>query len=378
MSRAGTRRAARWPEDLAATAIASPEQARDAAGERLSRLVRQARSAGLLGRIGATMLAGGGLVPAAATAAARGHIEAALRVTRAQQAEIRRELGFIGRALAGLGAPIVVLKGAAYVAAGLPAAAGRVFSDVDIMVPRQVIADAESRLMQAGWMTTHHDAYDQRYYRQWMHELPPMAHVHRHTVLDVHHTIVPQTARLRPDATKLFAAIVALPGLDGMYVLGPPDMVLHGVTHLFCNDDMSHALRDLSDFDLLLRHFSSPDEGFWSRLAARAHELGLARPLYYGLRYAGRLLGTPIPAAAYAAVAGAAPPAALRALMDAIWLRALRSPDPEAAPAGRSLALAALYLRGHWLRMPAGLLLHHLTIKALARRRHSADAARQP
>jgi hypothetical protein len=28
--------------------------------------------------------------------------------------------------------------------------------------------------MLAGWAATHHDAYDQRYYRQWMHELPPM------------------------------------------------------------------------------------------------------------------------------------------------------------------------------------------------------------
>ena len=43
--------------------------------------------------------------------------------------------------------------------------------------------------------TTHHSAYDQRYYREWMHELPPLLHVRRQTALDVHHAIAPETAR---------------------------------------------------------------------------------------------------------------------------------------------------------------------------------------
>jgi hypothetical protein len=51
--------------------------------------------------------------------------------------------------------------------------------------------------------------------------------------------------------------------------------------------------------------------------------------------------------------------------MDAIWLRALRSPHPSAAAPLAGAALLALYVRGHWLRMPPLLLARHLTIKAL-------------
>ncbi|RXL80730.1 hypothetical protein EO238_31730, partial [Citrobacter sp. AAK_AS5] len=81
---------------------------------------------------------------------------------------------------------IVVLKGAAYAMARLPVADGRIFGDVDILVPHETLADVESALMLAGWASIHRDPYDQRYYRMWMHEIPPMRHLHRGTVIDVH------------------------------------------------------------------------------------------------------------------------------------------------------------------------------------------------
>lgn len=344
-----------WPEDLVASALADPQRAARWPAERCSALFRQARVAGLLGRIAGT---------AEWPAAAQPHAAAALRVSNAQQAEIRREVGFIGQALQPLGTPVVLLKGAAYVMAGLPPARGRVFSDTDIMVPKAVLPAAESLLTLAGWMTTHHNAYDQRYYREWMQELPPMQHVRRQTVLDVHHTILPETARLRPDPRLLFAAAVPLAGHPGLQVLAPPDMVLHSMTHLFMNDDMSHALRDLSDLDLLLRHFGG-DPGFWPALVGRSIALDLRRPLFYGLRYTTQLLGTPVPATTLAAAAAAGPRGALLPLMDMIWRRVLRSPHADALPPGHAAALFALYLRGHWLRMPPLLLARHLTIKAL-------------
>jgi len=360
-----------WPEDLTSTALSGRMPPGPWPDERWSTLFRQARVAGLLGRVAAQLDESGRAGPAAAAR----HAEAALRVCRAQQDEICREIRFIQHALAGLGAPVVLLKGAAYVMAGLPAAQGRVFSDIDIMVPKAVLAQAESMLMLGGWMTTHHTAYDQRYYRQWMHELPPMEHVQRSTVLDVHHTILPETARLRPDPHKLFEASEAVPGQTGLRMLCAPDMVLHSMTHLFMNDDMNHALRDLSDLDLLLRHFAR-DAQFWTQLVERAALLDLRRPLFYGLRYTARLLGTPVAPQASAALRSAAPGAALLKLMDAIWLRALRSPHPATAPAGRAAALGALYVRGHWLRMPPLLLARHLTIKAL--RRHEGETPPEP
>jgi hypothetical protein len=336
-------------------------------------LVRQARQADVLARIAAQIESRGQwhVVPVAP----RAHLEAARRVAAAQSAEVRREIAHLLPVLAPLGFPVLLLKGAAYLAAQLPCATGRVFTDTDILVPKARLAEAESALMMNGWMSTHHSAYDQRYYRQWMHELPPLEHLQRRTVLDVHHTILPETARLKPDAGKLIAAALPVAGTDGVSVLAPVDMVLHSMTHLLHNDELSHGLRDLSDLDLLLRHFSAA-AGFWSELVERARELDLARPLHYALQSAHHILDTPVPQHTLAEAARAAPRWPLAALMEALWCRALRSQHPTAAPPLTGGALFLLYVRAHWMRMPPLLLARHLSIKAWRRARPEPSVKR--
>ena len=188
-------------------------------------------------------------------AAPRAHLAAAQLLARAQAEAVRREIGYIERALAATGAPIVLLKGAAYLLAGHQIAHGRIFSDIDILVPRAALPEVEAALMLRGWVSEKTTPYDQRYYRRWMHELPPMRHMTRRTVLDVHHAILPVTARLKPDSARLLAASLPLAGEPRLRVLAPVDMVLHSATHLFCNEDVGNGLRDLVDLDGLLRAF---------------------------------------------------------------------------------------------------------------------------
>lgn len=349
---------------LVAVALRAPQALPAWTLPRWELLVRQARSANLLARL-AALLEDRGLLQAVPPAP-RAHLAAARVVSQAQEEAVRREVAHIVSALAPTGADIILLKGAAYLFAGLPAARGRLFSDVDILVPGIALAQVEAALMQHGWATTHHDAYDQRYYRRWMHELPPLRHVSRQTVLDVHHAILPPTARLKPDSAKLLAAAHPLAAEPRLRLLAPADMVLHSATHLFLNEEWSNALRDLADLDSLLRHFGGKT-GFWEELAPRAFELDLARPLYYALRYTSRILETPVPAEALRAAQGARPPPPLSRLMDALFLRALEPDSP--------LARRALYVRAHWLRMTPLLLARHLTIKAL--RREEAGLARE-
>ena len=329
-------------------------------------LVRQARSADLLARIGHALEQGNLL--STMQAGPLGHFNAAAVLARAQKEEIFHEVADLLRTLGPLGIPVILLKGAAYLRADLPAAAGRMFSDIDILVPKPALAAVESKLMQNGWMTTHHSAYDQRYYREWMHELPPMQHIKRGTVLDVHHGILPETARSRPDSAKLVSAAIAIDGAPGLFVLAPIDMVLHSMTHLFHNEEFSHGLRDLSDLDLLLRHFGR-DARFWPALVNHARELHLQRTLYYGLRHTHAILETPVPAETLAAVASFAAPAALQGLLDTLWSRALRAQHHTASDWLSPAALFCLYVRSHWLRMPPLLLVRHLSVKAW--RRHS-------
>ena len=350
--------------DLACWALQHPQRLPELTLPQWELLIRQARRADVLARI-AVQLDGLGLSEAV-PAAPRTHLRAAMTLAQAQHREVKREAGLICDALRGLAIPVILLKGAAYVVADLPAAQGRLFSDTDILVPKAALAEVESQLMLNGWGGTHLDSYDQRYYREWMHELPPMEHRRRHTVLDVHHNILPLTVRRPPNSARLIQAARPAPGMAGVRVLAPADMVLHSMAHLFHNDDLSHGLRDLSDLDLLLQQFSAlPD--FWSELLDRAAELHLQRSLHYGLWALHRLFDLPIPdpVAAVSARHGPAWPTSL--WMAALWRRALRTDHASTALPFNRPAHAALYLRAHWLRMPPLMLARHLSIKAWMR-----------
>ncbi|MEW6118682.1 MAG: nucleotidyltransferase family protein [Pseudomonadota bacterium] len=324
-------------------------------------LIRQARAAGLLARLAFRFRQHDleGAIPTAV----RWHFAAAETLAEKQRSAVCWELLQIRKALADLEHPLIVLKGAAYVAAASPAANGRMFNDIDILVPRESLPGVEGALMLAGWHSTPLSEYDKRYYRRWMHEIPPMQHVLRQTVIDVHHAILPDTARYHPDSAKLRSRAIPVDGLQGIAVLAPEDRILHSATHLFHDGELPHALRDLTDLDLLL-HEAAVTPEFWPRLLDRAEELQLRRSLFYALRYTSHFLDTPVPARVDAALQDAAPNRLTLAVMDAIFMRALAPDHASCADAFTPSARLAAYVRAHWLRMPAHLLIPHLFHKA--------------
>ena len=325
-------------------------------------LVRQARAAGLLARLAHRFQQHG--LEGALPAAVRWHFDAADTLADKQRTAVRWELQQLRGALADLGGPLVVLKGAAYVAANLPAAAGRLFNDIDILIPRERIPQAESALMLAGWHASGMTEYDKRYYRRWMHEIPPLQHVQRATIIDVHHAILPDTARYHPDSAKLRSRAIPVDDLPGIYVLAVEDRILHSATHLFHDGELPHGLRDLTDLDLLLCD-AAADRDFWPRLTARADELQLSRSLFYALRYVRHFLDTPIPGSVMAALDASAPSRATLALMDGIFTRVLAPDHATCADTWTPAARLAAFVRAHWLRMPLHLLIPHLLHKAL-------------
>lgn len=330
-------------------------------------LVRQARAANLLGRLADQL----GHAPHArhVPGAVHAHFRSALRLCEAQHQAVRHEVANVRDATHPLGIPVVLLKGAAYVMGDSPAARGRSFSDLDILVPRARLDDVESALMLAGWVSAIDDAYDQRYYRRWMHEIPPMLHMKRGTGIDVHHALTPLTARWRADSDAMLADAVDVPDCPGVKMLQPMDQILHSATHLFLESELPNGLRDLSDMDLLLRHHAAADDAFFPRLAARARRVNLQAPLSRALRHAATLFGTPVPRE-MTATAGGAPDAWIDALYRHAYFGTHHSGRTTATP----LALWLLYVRGHWMRMPLPLLAVHLTRKALRREAEAAEA----
>lgn len=327
------------------------------------RLIRLARVADLSARLG--FLAQQAGVWAQIPASPRRYLASALLLAERQHRELGYEIQEIELALRSLNIPVVLLKGAAYVAAGLDAARGRVVSDVDVLVPKEALPQVEAALMLGGWASATRSDYDQRYYRTWMHELPPMQHIQRGTVLDVHHAIMPVSARIHPSSVLLLSDAQPLQAGSCLHVLAPIDMVLHSATHLMHEGSFEQGMRGLVDLDALLREHGLASD-FWPNLVARATALQLTRPLFYALRYVARVLGTRVPQAVQAELdhaEGAHPGAWRLAWMDAMFSRVLCPPHAMVADRWTGLARGFLYLRGHWLRMPPGLLTLHLLRK---------------
>jgi hypothetical protein len=323
-------------------------------------VVRQASSAGLLGRLGALARRAG--IEGALPLTVRRHLTAALTIAEQQQRAVRWELIQLTDALAELDGPILLLKGAAYAAAELPPAGGRLFSDIDILVPKAQIGATEAALMLDGWVSGQRSAYDQRYYREWMHEIPPMTHIRRQTALDLHHNILPETARLRTRAEPILARARPLPEFPRFSIPTPVDLVLHSATHLFHEGEWEHGLRDLVDLDAMLREFGA-SPGFWDELLAVAGEMNLGRPLFYGLRYCRRLLETPMPNG-LSERCPSRPGDAAASMMDRLFMPGFSTAHHSLRLRGAGPASFALYVRSHWLRMPMHLLLPHLARKS--------------
>lgn len=350
--------------DLIVSALIDPERVVGLSPLQWDLLVRQGRRANLLARL-ACRLNETGMIDRVPERP-RLHLTSALRMVERQDQAMRWEVASILRTLENTGAGVILLKGAAYVMANLPAAEGRTFSDIDILVPKRLIEQVESQLMLHGWQGTHHDEYDQHYYRRWMHEIPPLRHVRRGTNLDVHHTIVPESARTKVNTPALFENAVPVSGYPRLFVLSPVDMVLHSATHLFQEGSLENGLRDLFDLDSLLRHFGNM-AGFWTAIVPRARALGLTRPLYYALRFCTSLLGTPVPADVMTEARVGRPNPLVSKAMDFCYRRALQPAHESCNTTGTGVARLALYVRSHWLRMPFPLLACHLARKALRR-----------
>jgi hypothetical protein len=329
----------RFKENLLLNALSNPQAAGSYTLHQWDMCVRMARNAGVLARL-CFLLDEADLLKTLLPKVNE-HLYAARLIAAQNERIVRWELIGIEPVLNHAGVQALLLKGAAYVMAELPPARGRVYSDIDILVPQTKLDAVESALMEHGWEHVKVKPYDQRYFRKWMHELPPLRHRERRTLLDVHHTILPKTGRLHPDPQKLFKSAVKIKD-SNLWTLSAADMVLHSAAHLFQNGDLAGGLRDLVDLDDLLRHFGTLQENFWTGIINRGRELELSRPLFYALRYTASIVGTPVPESAIKESESAAPPKPILKLMDSLVYKALISSEPVAKTRGAALALWCL------------------------------------
>jgi hypothetical protein len=334
-----------WP---LSRALADPLSTRGFTAQDWTDVISIARAERLLGSL-AHRLSGMPLPAPVADAFAQARVQAGFSHIQA-----RWEIEMARRALAPRGIPLILLKGSAFAFAGLPAGIGRLVGDLDILVPGDLMAPAEAALLAAGWEWLKPDDYTDAYYRRWMHELPPLVHRDRGGMIDVHHTILPLTARRTPDADALVADSVEV--APGIRILSPADMIVHAVTHLFADGDMAGGLRNLWDIDRLLRLFSA-DADFWKDLKLRAARHEMADPVALALRLADRIYATPVDPRL----------AGYDRMSDGLFIRRMLARDGWGRET-RPFIRLAFYVRSHWMRMPPMMLARHLWIKARSRR----------
>jgi hypothetical protein len=335
-------------------------------------VIRLARRLRLLGRL-AESLASGEMLDRVPDQPRR-HLEAELRYTRWRATVLHWVLVRVADALDGLDAQRVLLKGAAYAGQGFALGKGRLPSDVDVLVPRQALDQARAMLMAAGWSEVELDEHDQRYYREWSHELPPLRHPVHGLELDLHHDILPPVARVHVDIGLLLAETQPAADCPGWQVFSLRDQILHASAHLFHDSELRDRLRDLVDLDALMR-IGATSEGFWEDLVARSRQLGLQQSLALALALCADWLDTPVPPSALSGAHREGLRGLSRLWLTRVMAAALRpAPLDDPTPWSQGAAAWILLIRYHLGRMPLPTLAQHLRHK-LRQNRQRADAS---
>lgn len=294
-------------------------------------------------------------------AAVRRHIQSATMFAKRQQQQVLFEATDLYKQLNELGTCPIFLKGAAYSLLDNSAAQGRIYSDIDILVPKNSLVEIQKRLFVNGWMPKALDEYDDRYYREWTHELPPMYHTLRGSVADIHHNLIPPISGKAPDILHFTQNTQKTD--NGLRTLAQEGLILHSCIHLFYNEEFSHGFRDIFDLHLLFSELKDSDL-CWQRLIALAIKTDFTHVLYYAYRYCRKLFETKFPDCFKEKIETLRPNNASLYLTDAIIGQALLPKHKNSLSFKRQCIDVAALVRGHWLKMPLKTLVPHLAYKS--------------
>ena len=291
------------------------------------------------------------------------HFSSALLVANRQMENTTMELNKIEQLFEQNTYHAIILKGAAYSACKLLVSMGRTYNDIDILVDKNAVNDIENELWFLGFMPMQEDDYDKLYYRKWMHEIPPLQHIKRKTILDVHHNILPLTSTTSVNLTKLTEHSALISGYQKLSILSAPALILHSATHLFHEGEFDKGLRDLIDLELLFQQYFQSDHSF-DELLALAQATGLELQLFYAIRYVNAILTLDLKNDELTKVNSFAPDKVKLAILDFCFISIFSPNHSSCYTWKKSLATNILYWRGHLLRMPLTLLIPHLFRKS--------------
>lgn len=278
-------------------------------------------------------------------------------IAQNQKIQVEFEAKELVDALKGRVEYLIFLKGAGYSLSDHPVGNGRVYSDIDVLVDKPSIVNVERQLLHHGWMPESVSDYDDKYYRKWAHEIPPMRQSKRGTIIDIHHNIVPPISGRAPNVSALIEEVIHTN--DGYAILTPAAMTLHSIVHLFFNEDMKNGYRDLIDIHMFMS--KDADKNYWQTLLKLAQDTGFEYELFLACRYVTRIFDTEVPDYITVALAKCEPRNIK--LLDFMFTKVLTPVHPYASPSFFLMAEFFILVRGHFLKMPAHILIYHLISK---------------
>ena len=355
--------------------LAEPSRCSGLSMKRWQQLIWLMREAKLLAAFAAALQRAGLLL--ALPEYVQRHLQSALIYSDRQAQQIRFECSELNKLLSEADITAIFLKGAAYILADTANSRGRICNDLDVLVTKTQLNHAEQLLQQHGWRTDRLDDYDERYYRLWSHEIPPMMHVNRGTVLDLHHNLYLPVSGRAADMAQFFRLTLTTDSATA--VLAPAAMVLHSIIHLFTNEDTQSALRDLWDIHLLIQQHSNVD--FWQQLIDLAQQSGFITELQLCMSALQYYLG--------AVLDNLTEQHCSKLAIDSWWVKYILLPalvpaHPLACGWRNRTAKQLVYLRGHWIKMPLSILVKHIAVKSFIALRdqvfgkYQFDAKRPP
>lgn len=209
-------------------------------------------------------------------------------------AMILRELELIADTLAVQDIPVLLLKGLHLAADVYDAPALRTMGDIDIMVPRDRLADTSRALADAGFQTT--DVADIDDYCRTNNHLPRMAPPDGRGVgVEVHWTIELPTSPFDIQPADLWAGARQL-RVNGrnVLVLSPEHLILHLCLHACYHHRFDHTpLKQLCDIAVVLRRYRA--EVDWEVLVGMAERWGIQTFVRFTLLLTRELLGCELP-----------------------------------------------------------------------------------
>lgn len=288
------------------------------------------------------------------------HVYSAHIYAKRQATQIEYEARELKKLFEQVDVTAIFLKGAAYTLRNSVNGLGRVCSDLDVLVTKQDLEKAEAHLKSNRWRSEQLSDYDEKYYREWAHEVPPLFQINRATVLDMHHNIYPPVSGRAPSVERFFDSRAATE--NGCFVLDPACTILHSIIHMFTNEDSSSWMRDLLDIMLLLKEFG--DEDTWEKLIKLAKDINFDAELAFCINAVKHYSNLELPNNAKEFIKQQKFNLIQKWLMKTVFINAIVPEHDSVNKFKNRLAKQIVYFRGHWIKMPFPILIKHFTIKS--------------